>query len=62
MRFRRSALTSSGDLTLAREVDCPMEVGVTGLDRMAGPSSTMMKPVLWSQSAVAWSSGAHEQL
>lgn len=47
-------LTSSGDLTLLSEVDWPMEVGVTGLERLAGPSSTMMNPVLLSQRAVAW--------
>lgn len=47
-------LMSSGDLTLLSEVDWPMEVGVTGLERLAGPSSTMMNPVLLSQSAVAW--------
>lgn len=60
MRWSRSELMSSGDLTEAREVDWPMEVGVTGRDRLAGPSSTMMKPVLFSHRAVAWRMGAQE--
>lgn len=44
MRCSRSLLTSSGLLCLLTELLCPMEVGVAGLDRLAGVSSDITKP------------------
>lgn len=45
MRCSLSELMSSGLLAPPTEPVCPMEVGVAGLDRLAGVSSAITKPV-----------------
>lgn len=52
---------SSAVLAAPAEEVCPIEVGVAGLDRLAGVSSDTTNPLLWSHREVACRMGAQAE-